>query len=83
MFIMFSVQTSFMDSLSKNTAIYSSIVYNGLDTISFRGYRLWQVPPNDIKKSDIVSNFKKESKPGKERDANADYVDLSWPWLGF
>ena len=32
---------------------------NGLETISFRGCRLWQALPNDIKRSEIVINNKK------------------------
>ena len=35
---------------------------NGLDTISFRGCRLWQALPNDIKQSNTLSSFKSRIK---------------------
>ena len=34
---------------------------NGLDTISFRGCRLWQALPNDIKQSETLSRFKRRN----------------------
>ena len=35
---------------------------NGLDTISFRGCRLWQALPNDIKQSNTLSSFNRRIK---------------------
>ena len=39
---------------------------NGLETRSYRGCRLWQALPNDIKQSETLSSFKGESKSGEE-----------------
>ena len=43
---------------------------NGLDTISFRGCRLWQALPNDIKQSNTLSSFKSRIKLWKGEECN-------------
>ena len=55
----------------------------GLEMISFLGSRLWQALPNDMKQSYSLSTFKRRIKPGKEKDATVDCVDLSWLRLGY
>ena len=43
---------------------------NGLETISFRGCRLWQALPNDMKRSETLSSFKKRIKVCKGEECN-------------
>ena len=43
---------------------------NGLDTISFRGCRLWQALPNDIQQSNTLSSFKSRIKLWKGEECN-------------
>ena len=43
---------------------------NGLETISFRGCRLWQALPNDIKQSETLSSFKRRIKVWRGVECN-------------
>ena len=43
---------------------------NCLDTISFRGCRLWQALPNDIQQSETLSSFKRRIKVWKGVECN-------------
>ena len=43
---------------------------NGLETISFRGCRLWQALPNDIKQSETLSRFKRRIKVWRGVECN-------------
>ena len=43
---------------------------NGLETISFRGCRLWQALPNDTKQSETLSSFKRRIKVWRGVECN-------------
>ena len=49
-------------------------VYNGTETISYRGPKTWPLIPKDMKHAVSLSPFKSKIKNGNQRGVCADYV---------
>ena len=54
-----------------------STVFNGTETVAFRGPKIWATVPEDIKNSGSL-DLKKKSKIGSLTDARADYASYSY-----
>ena len=55
-----------------------STVFNGTETVAFRGPKIWAIVPEDIKNQYHLIDLKKKSKIGSLRDARADYARYSY-----
>ena len=55
-----------------------STVFNGTETVAFRGSKIWAILPEDIKNSGSLTRFKEKSRIGRLTDASADYASYSY-----
>ena len=60
------MSTTFEILLSLQDEMYEVSVFNGTESISFPGPKIWDIVPSELKQLEIVNAFKREIKKWKQ-----------------
>ena len=55
-----------------------NFIYNGTESISFLGPKIWNTIPNETNKMRTVEKFKGDIKYGFRKSSNVDFVNAIW-----